>query len=88
MNLKSLFDKDFRQTAINQVWKLFSGPLLLVLLPIYLTPEAQGYWYTFVSLAALAVFADMGFSAILLLFSAHEFANLEFREDKKNFWKQ
>ncbi|AAY94324.1 hypothetical protein D3X12_31155 [Pseudomonas protegens] len=82
MNLKSLFNKDFRHTAINQIWRLFSGPLLLVLLPLYLTPEAQGYWYTFVSLAALAIFADMGFSAILLLFSAHEFAHLNFRSDK------
>lgn len=82
MNLKSLFNKDFRHTAINQVWRLFSGPLLLVLLPLYLTPEVQGYWYTFISLAALAIFADMGFSTILLLFSAHEFAHLEFKSDK------
>lgn len=82
MNLKSLFNKDFRHTAINQLWRLFSGPLLLILLPIYLTPEVQGYWYTFISLAALAIFADMGFSAILLLFSAHEFAHLRFNSDK------
>lgn len=46
--------------------------------PFYLSAEAQGYWYTFVSLAALAVFADMGFSAILMLFSSHEFAHLRF----------
>ncbi|SCZ59746.1 MULTISPECIES: hypothetical protein [Pseudomonas] len=82
MNFKSLFNKDFRQTAVNQIWRLFSGPLLLILLPIYLSPEAQGYWYTFISLAALAIFADMGFSAILLLFSAHEFAHLKFESDK------
>lgn len=82
MNLKSLLNKDFRHTALNQIWKLFSGPLLLILLPIYLTPEAQGYWYTFISMAALAVFADMGFSAVLLLFSAHEFAHLSFSKNK------
>lgn len=82
MNLKNLLSKDFRHTALNQIWKLFSSPLLLILLPIYLTPEAQGYWYTFISMAALAVFADMGFSAVLLLFSAHEFAHLSFNDRK------
>lgn len=80
--LKAILSHDFRHTAVNQLWKLFSGPLLLVLIPLYLSAEAQGYWYTFVSLAALAVFADMGFSTILLQFSAHEFAHLRFESDK------
>lgn len=80
---KTLLSHDFRHTAINQLWKLFSGPLLLILVPLYLTAEAQGYWFTFISLAALAVFADMGFSTILLQFSAHEFAHLQFVDGKK-----
>jgi len=80
--LKIKFSYDFRHTAINQLWRLFSGPLMLILIPLYLSAEAQGYWYTFVSLAALAVFADMGFSTILLQFSAHEFAHLKFEENK------
>lgn len=80
--LKAILSHDFRHTAVNQLWKLFSGPALLILIPLYLSSEAQGYWYTFVSLAALAVFADMGFSTILLQFSAHEFAHLRFESDK------
>ncbi|NWC87998.1 hypothetical protein HX793_14970 [Pseudomonas reactans] len=82
MLLKTLMSYDVRHSAINQLWRLFSGPLLLLLVPIYLSAEAQGYWYTFISLAALAVFADMGFSSILLLFSSHEFAHLTFNPDK------
>lgn len=80
--LKTILSHDFKHTAFNQLWKLFSGPLLLLLVPLYLTPEAQGYWFTFISLAALAVFADMGFSTILLQFSAHEFAYLKFKPNK------
>jgi hypothetical protein len=80
---KTLLSHDFRHTAINQLWKLLSGPMLLILVPLYLTAEAQGYWFTFISLAALAVFADMGFSTILLQFSAHEFAHLQFVDGKK-----
>lgn len=79
--IKTPLGHDFRHTAINQVWRLIAGPLLLVLVPFYLTAEVQGYWYTFISLSALAVFADLGFSAILLLFSAHEFAYLKFNND-------
>lgn len=79
---KTILSYDFRHTALNQIWRLFSGPALLILIPLYLTAEVQGYWYTFISLAALAVFADMGFSTILLQFSAHEFAHLKFESDK------
>lgn len=80
--LKTLFSYDVRHSAINLFWRLLSGPLLLLLVPVYLTAEVQGYWYTFISLAVLAVFADMGFSSILLLFSSHEFAHLRFNTDK------
>lgn len=81
--LKKFFTHDFRHTVINQLWKLISGPALLILIPIYLNVEAQGFWFTFLSLGALAVFADLGFTAIILQFSAHEFAHLHFDENKK-----
>lgn len=64
------------------MWRLFTGPALLILISLYLSAEAQGYWYTFISLAALVVLADMGFSTILLQFSAHEFAHLNFESNK------
>ncbi len=76
-----LSDKDLVNTAINQLYRLISGPLMLLFIPLYLTQEEQGYWYTFGSVAALAVFADLGFSNIILQFAAHEFAFLKFKED-------
>lgn len=78
--INALRGNDFRQTAKNQLWRLISGPLILVFIPLYLTPEAQGYWYAFMSLGALVVFADLGFTTILLQFSAHEFSRLDFGE--------
>ncbi|WP_302420942.1 hypothetical protein [uncultured Megasphaera sp.] len=71
---------DAFQTILNQLWRIVSGPLLLVSIPYFLTPETQGYWYTFISLAAFSVLADLGFSNIILQFSAHEFAFLHFNE--------
>lgn len=71
-------NKDLINTALNQIYRLISGPLMLLFIPLYLTQQEQGYWYTFISLAALSVFADLGFSTIILQFAAHEFAFLRF----------
>lgn len=67
--------------GINQGWKILSGPLFLIIIPLFLSEVEQGFWYTFISLSALSVFANLGFSTILLQFSAHEFAHLKVQED-------
>lgn len=79
--IKARISKDLFFTAINQLWRLVSGPLMMIFIPIFLTSETQGYWYTFTSLSALSIFADLGFSNIVLQFSAHEFAYLSFNEE-------
>jgi hypothetical protein len=71
-------NKDLLNTALNQMWKIISGPLVLLFIPLYLTEIEQGYWYSFISIAALSIFADLGFSVIILQFAAHEFAYLQF----------
>src|SRR5574341_2519934 len=63
-------------TSLNQFWKLISGLVTMVLIPLFLTKEAQGYWFTIMSLAALVMLADLGFSTIITQFAAHEFAFL------------
>jgi O-antigen/teichoic acid export membrane protein len=73
--------RDLFFTLVNQVWRLVSGPITLLLIPLYLSPEQQGYWYLFGSVAALSIFADMGFSNIILQFSAHEYAFLRFNSE-------
>lgn len=72
--------KDVLSTFINQAWRIISGPAILLLVPLYLSAAEQGYWYTFTSLAALSVFADLGFGMIILQFAAHEFTGLSFTE--------
>ena len=73
--------KDIFSTFLNLFWHLISGPIMLLLIPFYLTPEQQGYWYLFGSIAALSTFADLGFSNIVLQFSAHEYAFLEINNE-------
>lgn len=76
-----LKERDLLNTALNQIYRLLSGPMMLLFIPLFLTQEEQGYWYTFTSLAALAIFADLGFSTIILQFAAHEFAFLKFKDN-------
>lgn len=81
--VKKNINNDLIFTGLNYLWRLVSGPITLVLIPLYLSAEEQGYWYTFSSLAALSILADLGFSTIVLQFSAHEFAYLRFENKYK-----
>jgi hypothetical protein len=76
----SLFKKNIDSavlfTGLNQFWKLISGLVTMVLIPLFLTKETQGYWFTIMSLAALVMLADLGFSTIITQFTAHEFSFL------------
>lgn len=85
--------RDLISTLINSLWRIISGPVMLLAIPYFLTPMEQGYWYTFTGLAALSIFADLGFTTIVLQFSAHEFAHLQFGAgrvlfgDSEHLWR-
>jgi len=74
--------KDLSYTLANQLWRLISGPLMLLFIPLFLKPEQQGYWYLFGSISTLSFLADLGFTGIVLQFSAHEYAFLSFSDRK------
>lgn len=63
----------------NKLWSILKGPISLFFIISYLSPEDQGLWYTFLSLGALTVFAEMGFTAIITQFVSHEYAHLKER---------
>lgn len=81
VNFFNNFTADVVFTILAFTCRIISGPVTLLLIPLFLTPQIQGYWYTFLSLAALSVFADLGFTTIVSQFSAHEFAYLKFDTD-------
>lgn len=69
-------DKDILWILINKVFSIFKTPITIFFLLKYLTPEEQGLWYTFISLGALSIFAELGFTTIITQFVSHEFAHL------------
>lgn len=66
-----------RFTSLNQLARLAGGPVILVLLPIFLSIEEQGYWFTMISFTAFVAFADMGLSTALIQSAAHEYAKIQ-----------
>ena len=82
-SIKNFVNADVIFSFASNFVGLIKGPIVMLLIPIFLTSDAQGYWYTFGSLSALSVFADLGFATIASQFSAHEFAHLRF-DNKKN----
>ena len=93
MNFRNRINKDLQATLLNSVWRVISGPVMLLCIPYFLTAIEQGYWYTFIGIAALSIFADLGFSTIVLQFVAHEFAylsisaNRELTGDEEHLWR-
>ena len=91
--LKKHISRDLRATFFNSLWRIIAGPVTLLCIPIFLTTLEQGYWYTFIGIAALSIFADLGFTTIVLQFAAHEFAYLRFNNnyellgDGEHIWR-
>ena len=71
-------DRAIAYALLSKLWLLFAGPITLYLISLYLTPEMQGFYYTFLSLVALQVFIELGFYVVITQFASHEWAHLSF----------
>jgi O-antigen/teichoic acid export membrane protein len=71
-------------STINKGFGIIRAPLTIYFLVKYLSPDEQGLWYTFTSLAALSMLADLGFTSIITQFISHEYARLELKDGRIN----
>lgn len=69
-----------RFTSLNQIARLALGPIILALLPFFLSVEQQGFWFAMTSITAFMAFADMGLSTAIMQCAAHEYAKLQHTE--------
>lgn len=75
-------DKAVFYTVLSVFWASIAGVLSIVFIIDFLSLTEQGYWYTFLSLGALATLAELGFTTIITQFISHEYAHLEERNGK------
>jgi len=61
----------------TRIWSTGAGPLTALLVAVRFSREVQGYYYTFSSIVALQVFAELGLGVVILNFASHEWTHLE-----------
>jgi len=71
-------DRAISFTILGRFWTAAASFLTLLLIAHFLSPNEQGYYYTFNSLAALQIVFELGFSFVILQLAAHERASLTF----------
>jgi O-antigen/teichoic acid export membrane protein len=61
---------------LTKIWGIVVGPTTAILIVICFTRELQGYYYTFTTIVALQVFAELGLGTVIVQFASHEWSKL------------
>lgn len=72
------FDFHVFSTLLFRGWNVLAGTAMLLFIPLWLSKDAQGYYFTFASLVALQVFFELGLNQVIVQVVAHEAAHLKF----------
>jgi O-antigen/teichoic acid export membrane protein len=67
----------------GKIWSMGAGLITTLLIASYFSPELQGYYYTFLSVLALQVFAELGLGTVITTYASHEWAKLAFDQGGK-----
>ncbi len=74
-------DKAIGFTVLARGWASLAGVVTVLLIARFLSPNEQGYYYTFGSLIALQIVFELGFAFVILQMASHERAHLSFNSD-------
>lgn len=77
-----IVDLDFHvlSTLLSRGWSVVAGALTVFLVPFFLTPTEQGYFYTFASLAGMQILFELGLGQVVLQTVSHAMAHLHIDE--------
>jgi hypothetical protein len=67
-------------TLIFRSWNIIAGIAMLVIIPLFMSKDDQGYYFTFASLVALQVFFELGLNQVVVQIVAHDRAHLQFEQ--------
>jgi hypothetical protein len=76
--LRAIAGLDFHVlvTLLFRSWTIVAGGATVFLLPLWLSPTEQGYYFTFASVLALQIFFELGLNQIVMQLVSHEVAHL------------
>lgn len=64
----------------SRLWSIVAGAVTILLVPVTLSPEEQGYYYTFSSLLAMQVFFELGLNQVIVYLVGHEASKVTWRD--------
>jgi hypothetical protein len=70
-------------TLLFRGWSVLAGGLSIVLIPVFLSPTQQGFYYTFASVLALQVFFELGLNQVIIQLVSHDAAHLTIEDEGK-----
>ena len=62
----------------GKIWTMAAGLITTLLIASFFPPELQGYYYTFFSVQAMQVFAELGLGTVITAYASHEWSKLGF----------
>ncbi|MGB9419013.1 MAG: hypothetical protein WCB58_22070 [Acidobacteriaceae bacterium] len=74
-------DRAIAYTVMARVFQIVGSTGTVLLIVRFLTPVEQGYYYTLLSLVALQMVFELGFSFVILQLAAHETVHLTLHPD-------
>ena len=85
-NLMRLAGIDFHilQTLLQRSWAILAGGMTALLIPSFLSPLQQGYYFTFSAVLAAQIFFELGLNHVLVQLTSHAAAHLQ-RISKTDF---
>jgi O-antigen/teichoic acid export membrane protein len=79
---QGLADRAARYSLFNTARSVVTGPVTAYLVATSFSKDVQGYYYTFASLMALQVFAELGLGTVITQFASHEWAGLSLQQGR------
>lgn len=70
-------------TLLFRGWAVIAGGITILLLPRWLTPIEQGYYFTFASVLGLQIFFELGLNQIVMQLVSHEVAHMKISVEGK-----
>lgn len=70
-------------TLMFRGWSVLAGAATVMLVPIWLSPVEQGYYYTFATVLGLQIFFELGLSQVVVQIVGHEAAHLRMGQDNR-----
>ncbi|WP_333494601.1 hypothetical protein [Kluyvera sp. CHPC 1.251] len=82
--LANLLDIDFDigNTLILRLWSTFSGGLLVLMIPTFLSASEQGYYFTFSSIIGMQIFFELGFNFVITQMISHKMAHVHLANNR------